>query len=99
MAGGSYVWLSNDERKKNVRGAHGGARKRGVVRVSMRSRDLIGFVLAGDGCVGLGVVRGVWVRCGCGVSSVVSVRPRWGTRLGVHVVCGVGPGWWTRSCD
>ena len=82
-AGGSYVWLSNNERKKNVWGARSGARKRDVVRVSTRSRDLVGFVLAGDERVGLGMVHGVWVRCGwwlairdvgCGVSSGVWYR-------------------------
>ena len=93
--------INGKERKKNVRGARGGAGKRDVVRVLTRSRDLIGFVLAGYGRVG-------WVWCGwwfairdagCGVSSgvwyrvVVSVWPRWGTRLGEVQV--VGPGWWT----
>lgn len=68
------------KKKKNVRGACGGARKRDVVRVSTRSRDLIGFVLAGDGRVGLGMVYGV----GYGVSGLGRVRV-WG------IECGVSP--------
>ena len=48
-----------NEKKKKVWGAHSGARKCNVVQVSTGSCDLIGFMLAGDGCMGLGMACGV----------------------------------------
>ena len=88
MAGGSYVWLSNNEKKKNVRVARSGARKRNVVRVSTWSCDLVGFVPAGDGRVGLGMVCGVGYGAGGGECGVVCECAR-GVR-GVYEVHGVG---------
>ena len=71
---------------------------------------VLSVMLAGDGCGGLGMARVIYVgcgvcgavnECGCGVwyQVVVLVWPRWGTWLGVRVVCVVVPGWRAQPCD